>query len=162
MEEIMAYRAELLSALESVVNELARLAFELPSHSWDQPFSPDGRSPHYVLYQLRAWEAHFYTIQLRRMLAEENIMLPLFDDSAWMAPHYNPAESPGEIINEIWALRQQELGWLRKLSPQEWSRTGRHPWWGAHTLQWWVEQQLEYSRQVVKQLAAGGELQTGE
>jgi hypothetical protein len=51
-------------------------------------------------------------------------------------------------------LRQQELSWLRELSPAAWNRTGRHPWWGVRALQWWVEQCLLTARQHIKQLSS--------
>lgn len=117
----------------------------------------DGQTPHYILYNLYALEAQFFTIQLPRIRSEDGPELPIFDDEAWMAAHYAPEEPAINIIEETTKLRQQELAWLRNLSPQEWSRTARHPWWGMHTLQWWVELQLEYSLQVIKQLAAPGQ-----
>lgn len=154
MEELIAYRADLLSALETSVDEISRRASQLPSHSLNLQISSDGHTAHYALYQLYALEAQFFAVQLPRMRIEETAGLPVFDADQWMASHYHPEEPVDNIIGEVTKLRQHELGWLRYLSSQEWSYTARHPWWGVHTLQWWVELQLDYSLEVLKQLTA--------
>ncbi len=107
---------------------------------------------HYILFHLRELEAQVYTPQLPRFLAEDNPTLPVFDDQAWMAIHYLPDEPATSITTDLCRLRSSELEWLRGVPPTGWSRLARHPWWGVHTLQWWVEMQLDESIQHRKRL----------
>lgn len=154
MEELLAYRIELLSALEQVINELSEKVTHLPPTSWHQPVGPESLSPHYIVFHLRALETQVFALQLPRFMAENTLTTPSFDDEDWMAIHYNPDEPVAEIMAEMTKLRQHELSWLRELSSADWSRSARHPWWGEHTLQWWVELQLDYSYQHLNQLPA--------
>lgn len=153
MDEIVAYREDLLSALERVVNELTIVVAGIPSSFWLLPFGEDLNTPHYILEHLRELEAQVFAIQLGRILDEEIPLVPVFDDDAWMAIHYKPEEPALTILEDFANLRKQELNWLRKLSPAAWSCIARHPWWGVHTLQWWVELQLDYSNQHLRELS---------
>lgn len=154
MDELNTYREELLVALESVVGELAKIVAGMPDRQWNQPIDPAGHTPHYRLFHLRILELEIFTTQLPRFLIEDTPTLPAFDSEGWMEEHYSPRESPSAILEELSQLRHQELAWLRDLSPAGWSRVGRHPWWGLHTLQWWVELQVDYSHQHLKQISA--------
>ncbi len=71
-----------------------------------------------------------------------------------MTNHYDPDTPVQVILEEFTGQRIQEVSWLSSLPSENWSTTARHPWWGEHTLQWWVELQLEYSHQHLIELAA--------
>lgn len=154
MEELITYRTDLLSALEGVVNDLSKIAAQLPSSAWHQPINPDAHTPHYILFHLRELDTRVFVAQLPRILVEETPILPVFDDQSWMDSHYDIEEPVLAIMEELAKLRKPELGWLRNLTPTEWSRSARHPWWGEHTLQWWVELQVDYSSQHLKEIAS--------
>ena len=83
---------------------------------------------------------------------EENLILAVFDDQAWMRHHYQMNEPASTILDELVRLRRQEVTWLRTLTPAQWSRSARHPWWGVHTVQWWSELQLDITLQHLKKL----------
>lgn len=154
MKELNAYRAELLSALETVVEEMAGKMDAMPASKLHQPLHGDSRSPHFLIFHLRELEAKVFIPNETRILVEDTPSLPAFDDQAWMGLHYAKQEPVRSIMDELASLRHQELTWLHKLSPANWSRLARHPWWGVHTLQWWVELQLEYSTQLLRQLSS--------
>ncbi len=154
MEELKAYRADLLQALGDVVEGLSETVARLPALAWHQSIGPGESTLHYILFRLREVEAQVYTRQLPRFLAEDNPTLPIFDDQAWMAVHYRPDEPATSIMTKLRRLRRSELEWLRGLPPWGWSRMARHPWWGVHTLQWWVELQLDETVQQLKRLPA--------
>jgi len=152
MDELTPYRQELLSALERVVSELSKKVADTLSSNWYHISGGNVHTPHYTLAHLRALEAREFAIQIRRILDEETPLLSIFDDQVWMASHYKPDE-PVQIIMEDFAnLRKQVLNGLFNLDPADWSRTARHPWWGMHTLQWWVELQLDYSYQHLREI----------
>jgi hypothetical protein len=157
MEELYAYRKNLLDNLEGIVAELRQVAAAIPAAVWHTPLAPGQPAPHHALAHLRALEAHAIVPRLRRILDEQQPYLPLFDDGGWMAAHYDPSEPVQAILDDFARLRQQELSWLKGLPPDSWNRTARHPWWGVRTLQWWVEQCLLIARQHLAQLtpAAG-------
>jgi hypothetical protein len=158
MEELYAYRADLIAALDAVVDQLAKIMAILPTRQWNLSINPVGHTPHYILFHLHVLEAQFFAAQLPRILAEETPTLPVFEDERWMADTYRLAEPPSAILGEFGELRHRELAWLRNLPPAGWSRLARHPWWGLHAMQWWVELQADYSDQHVKQLSSVLEL----
>ena len=153
MEELEAYRADLLFALGNVIETLSRTVSSLPPDSWNKPSQPASRSRHYSLVRLRELEAQVFSPNVRRFINDQHPSLPIFDDQVWMAVHYRAEEPVSAILENLMELRRQELEWLRDLPVEGWSRVARHPWWGEHTLQWWVELQLEVSHQHLKQLS---------
>jgi hypothetical protein len=152
MDELTTYRQDLLSALEEVVSILSEKVTWMPSRTWHQTSHPGDETPHYILSHLCALEEQVYTRQLPCLLTEDTPTLPIFDEQAWMASHYQMEEPVSAIIDEISRLRRTELEWLRGLSPVGWSRLARHPWWGVHALQWWVELQLDEACKHLEQL----------
>jgi len=152
MEELIRYRKNLLDSLVEVVDELRAAAAVLPPQAWHIPTAADQPTPHWTLAHLRNVEAQIIAVRIRRILDEEEPDLPLFDDEAWMADHYDPAEPVQAILEAYASLRQQELTWLRDFPPVAWNRTARHPWWGVRSLQWWVEQCLQTARQHLQEL----------
>jgi len=153
MDELLAYRQNLLVKLEEVVTELRQAATAIPTATWHMAPAPNQSTPHQVLAHLRAIESQAIVLRLRRILDETEPSLPLFDDDAWMAAHYDPTEPVQTILDDYARLRQQELSWLNNLPPTAWNRSARHPWWGVRALQWWVEQCLLTARQHIEQLS---------
>jgi len=153
MEEIIVYRQDLLSALTQVLNELSQTVTAIPTTVWHIPFGQDSHTPHFILARLRELEEQMFTSTLHRIEVEDLPQLVLFDDKAWMAEHYQADKSAQIILAEYSALHTKEVTWLGGLPAASWSRIGRHPWWGVHTFQWWVELQLDYSRQHIERLS---------
>jgi hypothetical protein len=152
MDELIAYRQELLLAMENVVPGLSRIVKSTPLQEWHRKIGNDLHTPFYTLIHLWVLESKEFALNIRRIFDEDTPLLIVFDDEAWMESHSEPKEQPRNIVQDFAHLRKQELDWLRELPPPGWSRTARHPWWGVHTLQWWVELQLEYSRQLLSDL----------
>ena len=152
MDELIAYRQKLLLALESVVPELSRIVAGTAFKEWHRKIGSALHAPLYTLVHLWVLEANEFVLNVRRIYDEDTPLPAAFDSIAWMKSHSRPEELPGNIMQVFTHLRQQELNWLRELPPAGWSCTARHPWWGVHTLQWWVELQLECSRQHLSDL----------
>jgi hypothetical protein len=152
MEELLSYRQELFSVLKADIPLLARIEVEISYEGWFRRLGDDQPTAHYVLARLWAEDAHGFTPQIRRILDVEMPLLPVFDVDAWMAEHYVPEEPARIIIENFVSLHTWEVGLLCGLPPTSWSRAGRHPRWGVHALQWWVEQQRETSQQYFGQL----------
>jgi len=154
MDELAAYRQELLTALMRAVEQIRPLAARLPWHAWHDPLEPGHRQAHHILAHLRALERQEFIPNLKRIQAQEVPTLAIFDDQAWMGAHYQPGEPLNEMMGDLTHLRAEEVEWLRNLPIPDWSRMGRHPWWGLRSLQWWAERQLESSLQHCEQLEA--------
>jgi hypothetical protein len=154
-DNLLLYRKRMLQRLKTVGDDLSQASADIPAEKWHTP-AADGETPHLILARQRAVEAQVFSVRLRRILDEEVPNLPLFVEEAWMAEHYDPSEPPEEVLAEYNDLRSQELAWLKSASPQDWNRTGRHPWWGIRSLQWWVEQALRYSEEQLRRLQEGG------
>jgi hypothetical protein len=152
MEELITYRQELLSALEEDIILLARVEAGISSQGWYLPLGSDQPTPHYILSRLWVEESQEFTTNIRRILDEEMPVLPVFDAEAWIESHYDPEEPAGIMIEYFASLRKWEIGLLCKIPPPSWSRAARHPRWGVHTLQWWVELQRECSHQLLSRL----------
>jgi hypothetical protein len=98
-------------------------------------------------------ETHEFAPQVRRIIDEQNPLLPAFDSLAWMADQYDPGIPSRVMVEDFASSRTWEVGLLCGLPPITWNRAARHPRCGVHTLQWWVEQQRENSNRYLSQLA---------
>jgi hypothetical protein len=154
-EQLLLYRQRLLERFSSIKEELAQAVAGIDPEAW-HVVGADGETPHRILAYLRAVESQKTSVRLRRILDEDEPFLPLFGDQQWMEDHYDPAEPPEAIVAEYRALRSKESGWLQDLSADEWNRSGRHPWWGKKSLQWWVEQSLHNTEGQLERLKAAG------
>ncbi len=156
MDELIAYRQGLLSALENVVPELSKTVEATPPKSWQIQSKTDSHTFHYILAHLCEFEAQAFNTLLRRIAGDGTPLLPLFDDHDWMENLYEPAKPVEVILEEFTRSLMKEVIWLRALPQDSWSLTTRHPWWGVHTFQWWVELQLSYFHKHLIDLAAIG------
>lgn len=154
MEELAAYRQQLLAALMRVVAALPPILAARPSRAWNDPPGTTSHGPHFILAHLRALDRQEFMPNLKRIQAETVPLLAVFDDQSWMEAHYQPEEPVDEILEGLEQRRAEEVAWLRDLTTPDWSRLGRHAWWGLRSLQWWVELQLELSRQHQEQIKA--------
>jgi hypothetical protein len=154
MDELIAYRQELLSALERDVEELNHLGGSLAGQDWYRRLQGDSHTPHFFVFQIWALETHEFEVQVRRILAEDMPLLDIFEAKAWITDHYVPDEPVQTILQGFSDTRLTEIALLRELSPSDWSRAARHPWWGVHTLQWWVELQNEFIHQHIQKLTS--------
>jgi hypothetical protein len=152
MEELIAYRNELLSALGRDVEELATLVSTLAADDGYRLSASSTSGAHYTLFHLWALETQDFALQLRRILEEEVPRLDSFDDAAWMASHYTLEEPIQAIIQDMVKMLSAEIEMLEGLPALSWSRFARHPRWGVHTLQWWVELQHEVTSQYLQEL----------
>jgi hypothetical protein len=152
MEELLYYRQCLLNRLAAVIDEMYAVRKAIPPEAWQTPADETGETRHQILAHLRDFEVSSLAVRLRRILDEDIPYLPLHNDEAWKAEVYKPDEQLDEILATYASLRQQELSWLSNLSSAQWNRTGRHPWYGIRTLQWWTEQCLVYAEDHLRRM----------
>lgn len=137
LDQVQVYRAH-LSPLEASAIRAA--------------IKPGEWSPHQLLFHVRTVDQQAYGPRLERILREARPLLEDFDESAWMAAHYDPAELPQAILDEWEDVRRRYAGQLAAAPPEAWSRTGRQTYWGERTLQWWVERAIAHAEDHRRQL----------
>jgi len=153
-QELIEYREGLLASLEAVTDALALTVGKIHPDHWHIPAQPGGYPPHYILTRLLVLEEQVYAAMERLLLDEDVQVMEHFDEVAWLAIHYGPEKPLPALLDEFMRLRKVEVDKLSSLNPGNWNRLSRHPRWGVRTLQWWVEHQLEVSRQHVRELEA--------
>lgn len=97
-------------------------------NSWDGPWNVV-----YVVCHLRDMEIAF-TQRLHTMLETDNPTFPANDpDAMAVANHYAEADLR-QSLAEFEARRRQFIALLQNLTPEQWERTGMHPFFGATTV----------------------------
>jgi len=153
MEELKAYRARLI---EQAGEQPARLKARLEAFgagALHAPLEPGGWNPHQVVSHVRDVELHAFLPRIRSMLAEEQPLLPYFDEGEWMATHYDPHEPLEELLGAFAGARRDLLAALAAAGEAGWSRDGRHPTQGVRTVQWWFEYSVKHTEEHLRQLA---------
>jgi hypothetical protein len=76
------------------------------------------------LGHLRDWE-EIYQGRVQAILAEDDPVLPEFDDQLWEIEHDYRGQEPLKVLDQFRSLRQQLAEVLDALAPEAWSRRGR-------------------------------------
>ena len=152
MDQLYDYRARLLDRLESIPREIAQTVCAISPQKVHLPIQSGKMSPHRIVARLRNMEKHAYSVRLHKLMTEELPAMEIFPIDQWEAEHYDASESTESILNDYIAIRQNEIQLLRSLSPQDWTRRGRHNTFGLRTIQWWAERSLEYATIQLREL----------
>lgn len=152
MDPLLAYRAALIERAERVVDELAEAIAAIPAERWHTPLAEGERSPHEIMAHLRDVEAQAYAARLRRILDEDSPTLPALDCGVWRRADSDKNESMERLLSDYARLREEELARMRRMTPEQWSRTGRHDVVGVRTAQWWVERAVAHADGHLRQL----------
>lgn len=116
---------ELIRRLEDGLTELGRLvsAFTNPD---DWLAARDGGwNARDVLAHLRA-SSEILTPRIYHILIRDNPPLPAFDERRWAEVAGYAALAAGDLFARIAIPRYELIQTLRRLSPADWQRTGRH------------------------------------
>jgi hypothetical protein len=100
---------------------------------------PGSWSARQVIHHVADSEAQSYA-RLRRLLAEPDPVIEGYDEAAWAA---SPALGYGELpvdgsIAVTAAVRASSLALIRRLTPEDLDRSGRHTESGAYTVRGWL------------------------
>jgi len=150
MDELLEYRQRMVMKIANAA-ELIEAAI-LSNNDPTQPLESGGWNLHQVITHMRDVNQHVYLPRLHRIIDEENPMFENFDGEAWMAEHYQPQEPIQKAVSEFKEQCQSSADWLKNLPQEAWNRPGRHPSFGKHSLQWWVERTLAHISEHLAQL----------
>lgn len=160
MKELKDYRNKLLEKLVNTSRE-----FRVASLSVKDPFAPlqkGGWNVHQVVAHTRDVNQHVYGLRARRTINEDNPEFQNFDGDAYMAAHYDAAESMSEMLDEFVQSVESLTEMLRALPDAAWSRPSRHVTLGSgFTLQTWVERGLAHIQEHVETVRQSTESMTG-
>lgn len=126
--------------LEEALNRLARgpkLLREAVADASERELAfpepkPGGWTPFQVAAHLMDTEV-VYSMRFRKLLAEDNPVLPAFDQERWAAA-LQYGRSLADILHTYELLRKQNLGLLQAAPEGALDRTGRHPEYGTLSL----------------------------
>lgn len=114
-------RETLLERLAATPRRLAQLVAEADEAALDA--APPGEwSPREVLAHVRDLELLVYRTGLARMLAEEEPLIPPFDQVAWAARRPRRRDRKEQLLGDFALQRQATLNLLAQLGPAEWER----------------------------------------
>lgn len=150
MDELLEYRQRMVKKIAEAPEKLEAAIVQIKDHT--QPLESDGWNLHQVIAHMRDVNKHVYLPRLHRIMVEDNPMFENFDGDAWMAENYQPQEPILEVIAEFKEQCLSSANWLKDLPHVAWNRPGRHPSFGKHSLQWWVERTLAHINEHLTQL----------
>jgi hypothetical protein len=148
----------LLAEYEAGPDHIEGALAGVPASLLDIRPGPDAWSIHEIIVHLSDAEI-VGSDRIRRALADEGARLPAFDESAWGDRlHYATRDLP-TALETFRALRRANADLLRRVSDEDWNRTGLHSDRGPMTLieivQGYVGH-VEYHVHQMEAIKAGG------
>ncbi|MBW8011654.1 MAG: hypothetical protein FVQ83_10510 [Chloroflexi bacterium] len=152
MHELYSYRSRLMERYSQVGEEVSRAPLAIPKSAWQDSLKGRDTSPNQLIACLHALENQLFKPGIFSLLDSIGKPLPLFDVNVWLETGYKSDVSLEIILNAYLELHTEMDTRLQDLPIEAWTLTGRHPWWGCRTLQWWVESNLVEAEAVVGKL----------
>jgi hypothetical protein len=93
-------------------------------------------------------------LRLRQLLAEDEPVIEVYDQDAWAArlPYDGPVDAPLAVVA---AVRGLSLATVRRLDPDAWDRSGRHPEHDSpYSVLRWLEIYAEHPYEHADQIRA--------
>ena len=146
------YRRRLLERFRFQPEPYHQRLRRLDGASLHAPIEPGEWSAHQVIFHVRAADEQAYGPRLMRILRDERPELENYDEVAWMTDHYDPDEAADAILDRWQTARRGWAGILETAPAASWSRSGLHPFYGARTLQWWLERAVAHGEDHRRQL----------
>ena len=88
------------------------------------------------------------------MIDEDNPMLPLYDQDAWVTERNYAGEDLKRVLTALRAFWNGLAYFLEGLSDEDWSRPGVHPEAGKTSVQPWAEGEVQHVSQHLDQMRA--------
>jgi len=146
------YRRRLLERYRRQVTRFAEHPALRDAQRSRVAIKPGEWSAHQVLFHTCLVDEKSYGPRLGRVLREDRPMLEDFDADRWMDEHYDPAEAVAAILDRWRRVRDEVAAEAEAAPPEDWSRTGRQPFWGERTAQWWIERAVAHADDHWRQL----------
>lgn len=135
----------LITRLRDAPAALRWAVSQVPHDLWHLRPRADSWSAHEIAFHTRDIAALVYRVRIRRILAEADPELALFDEERWMAEHYDPATPMARILDELDQAHRDMAALLAQCSEADWERTGHHAEYGRRTVAWWARQAIAHA-----------------
>ena len=153
MKELREYQARLLERLWGQPQQLRKTVEDVDAADLLVPLEKGGWSAHQVVAHMCHVEWGAFLPRFERILEDDNPFLANFDETNWMEVNYDPEVPIEELLQDFDSARQSARDLLEDLVPEQMSRTGRHPYQGERTLQWWMEYAASHTEEHLKQIS---------
>jgi len=152
--ELHEYRKNLIDEIVASADAFVAACRAVADPS--KPVEAGGWNTHQLAAHVRDVDAQVYGLRIRRSVAEDNPLLPNFDQEVWMAAHYHPDEPLEAILGEISSSIASLVNMLRSLPDLAWSRPSRHETNGDFVMQTWVERSLAHLKEHLETVQKAG------
>jgi hypothetical protein len=143
-------RDALIARYRTAADALVAVFAGLTDEQLDRAPADGGWTPRMVAHHVADSETNS-AIRLRRLVAEDEPLIIGYDEELW-SRRLRYDRPIGSALAVVTAVRAASLELLLRLSPEEWSRTGRHSESGVYTLDDWLGiyagHPLEHAEQV--------------
>jgi uncharacterized damage-inducible protein DinB len=153
MRELRKYQDRLLDRLWDQPQELRQALRAFKADELLKPLEEDGWSAHQIVAHICHVEWGAFLPRFDRILKDDTPFLANFDETGWMETFYDPTVPIEELLKDFDSVRRSARDLLEDVAPDHLSRTGRHPYQGVRTLQWWIEYAVTHTDEHLKQLA---------
>jgi uncharacterized damage-inducible protein DinB len=131
-------RAAAISEIMRLPADLRRAAAGLADAQLDTPYRPDGWTVRQLVHHLA--DAHaVMTTRIRTALTEDNPPVKMWDEVPWAELPDAKAMPIDVSLSMVDALHARMTYLLRALTPDQFTRTSRHPEWGTITVDYLVD-----------------------
>lgn len=143
----------LIAGLEATPGKLAALVSRLDDATLDA--APEGEWPiRVIVAHLRDDEFMVMRLRFERMVVEDHPTLTPFDEKVWAASGWLGHEHMDDMLADFKIQRDASLRIIRRVSGDDWQRTGLQPEYGAFDVHWWLEHWLGHDETHLAQIEA--------
>jgi hypothetical protein len=144
-------REQLVDELGAVPARLRELVRAIDAQALDRRLAADEWSPMEICRHLRDI-VHVYGMRFKWIILESEPFLPNYDEDRWVAGSPDGADDLDALLQELTAYRGETIRLLRSLSPDGWSRRGRHEILGWVELEPYIRHEFAHEEQHLSQL----------
>ena len=129
------WRRERIAEIEETPARLRAAVAGLSPEQLDTPYRPGGWTVRQVVHHVPDSHANAY-VRLKLALTEDEPTIKTYEEARW-AELADSRETPVEVsLTMLEAIHHRMVAILRSLSPQDFTRTFRHPDKGLVSLDW--------------------------
>ena len=148
----------ILERMETSAGVVRRAVAALPAGRLGQAPRPGEWSALETLTHVRDVIVHVYGLRIRRLLYEDGPTFADFDEEGYRRASLARGETAAHLLDTIVAEQEQLARLLQGLPDGEWAREGRHPTFGAMSIEFLARRVGEHAEEHAAQIvaAAGG------
>jgi hypothetical protein len=114
-----------------------------------------------TLTHLRDVIVHVYGLRIRRLLYEAAPLFADFDEEGYRRASLARGEAVGELLDTIVAEHEQLARLLRTVPDADWAREGRHPAFGAMSIEFLALRVGEHAEEHAAQITEAARVPSG-